>query len=57
MSKKELQLPVIIVLKALKEITDHEAYNMIVRGRAAFSEVSDRVEVMVSVAKQRAIYT
>jgi len=44
-------LPVIIILKALREITDHEIYNMIVRGRAEYSEVSDRVEVMISVAK------
>lgn len=50
-------MPVILIIKALMDVTDHQIYNGIVRGKAERSEISDRVEVMISDAQTRGIYT
>lgn len=55
--KKELQMPVILIIKALMDVTDHQIYDAVVRGKAERSEISDRVEVMISDARTRGIYT
>jgi DNA-directed RNA polymerase I subunit RPA2 len=57
LKKKELQMPVIIILKALEDLTDLQVYQAIVRGKAERSEISDRMEVMISEAKTRSLYT
>lgn len=50
-------MPVIIILRALSEMSDYQIYQSIVRSQAEKSDISDRVEVMISDAKSRGINT
>ncbi|CAD8211554.1 unnamed protein product [Paramecium pentaurelia] len=55
LKKKELQMPVIILLRALTDMNDYQIYQQIVRSQAEKSDISDRVEVMIADAKSRGI--
>ena len=57
LKKKELQMPIIMIIKALLDVTDTQVYNALVRGKADRSDISDRVEVIISDAKSRGIQT
>lgn len=55
--KAEYLIPVVIVLKALEEISDRQLYNMLVKGYEGDSFVSERVEVLLNESVKRSVFS
>jgi len=55
--KCEYLIPVIIIIKALENITDLQLYNTLVRGNTENSFISERVEVLLLEYQKRSLYT
>jgi DNA-directed RNA polymerase I subunit RPA2 len=55
--KAEYLIPVVIVLKALEEISDRQLYNLLVKGYEGDSFVSERVEVLLNESHKRSVYS
>ena len=49
--KQEFLIPIIVIIKAIGEFTDMEIYKRLMKGRSGDSSRSDRVEVLIKVAK------
>jgi DNA-directed RNA polymerase I subunit RPA2 len=54
--KQEFLVPIIILLKGLKNCTDREIYEQIVRGNFTQKQISDRVEAILAQGKNQNIY-
>lgn len=55
--KAEYLIPVVIVIKALEEISDRQLYNLLVKGYEGDSFVSERVEVLLNESQKRSVYS
>lgn len=55
--KVEYLIPVIIIIKALEEITDIQLYNSLVRGFTENSFISEWAEVLLRETQKRSLYT
>jgi DNA-directed RNA polymerase I subunit RPA2 len=55
--KVEYLIPVVIIIKALGDITDLQLYNTIVRGSTENSFISERVEVLLRETQKRSLFT
>ncbi|CAG9310885.1 unnamed protein product [Blepharisma stoltei] len=53
----EVFIPAIIILKCLKDITDLDLYNRLVRGSYSSNQTYSRVEVLIRTAAKLAIFT
>ena len=54
--KQEFLIPIILILKALKNCTDRQIYERIVKGNFNQRQISDRVEAILSAGKELNIY-
>ena len=54
--KQEFLIPIILILKALKNWTDRQIYERIVKGNFNQRQISDRVEAILAVGKDLNIY-
>lgn len=55
--KQEFFVPVVLMLKALKDTTDREIYEKLVRGDTSNTFLSDRVELILQDATKQALHT
>lgn len=55
--KQELIIPLIVILKALIQVSDAEIYNRIVKGHCEQNLTADRVEGLLNEAKTRNLYS
>jgi len=54
--KQEFLIPIIMILKGLKDCTDKQIYERIVKGNFNQKQISDRVEAILGVGKDSNVY-
>ena len=55
--KQEFLCPIIIILKALMNVSDKEVYHKIIKGAFTDSDKSDKIEVLIRTGRSLGLYT